>query len=362
MKAVVLVGGAGTRLRPLTLTVPKQVLPIVEVPMIERVLAHLEPHGVDEAVLSLGYRHDAFEALFPDGRAGGIRLTYAVEPEPLDTAGAVRFAAAYGSISERFLVVNGDILTDLDVSAMLAFHDERQAVATISLAKVSDPSAFGLVPIDGQGRVVAFVEKPAPGAVGPSLVNAGTYVLEPSVLDHIAEGRRVSIEREVFPVLAAKGSLYGFDSSDYWTDTGTPAQYIQAQLDLLSDRRPRPPAPGARQRPNGVWILGDADVGADVHAPALVGDGSWVGAGATVESAIVGARCRIHPGAQVLESVLLPGAEVEADARVTRSVLGPNCRVGEGARVSNLSVIGDGYQVEPGAQLDGVRLPATAPA
>jgi mannose-1-phosphate guanylyltransferase len=363
VKAVVLVGGAGTRLRPLTLTVPKQVLPIVEVPMIERVLAYLEPHGVEEAVLSLGYLHGAFEALFPDGRAGGVRLTYAVEPEPLDTAGAVAFAARHAGISERFLVVNGDILTDLDVTAMVAFHEARRAAGTISLAKVSDPSAFGLVPIDGEGRVVAFVEKPAPGAVGPSLVNAGTYVLEPSVLDHIPAGRRVSIEREVFPLLATAGSLYGFDSSEYWTDTGTPAQYIQAQLDLLSGRRPGPPAPGARQTAEGIWTLGAADVGPGpgVHAPALVGDGSWVAPDASVESAIVGAGCRIHPGAQVLESVLLPGTEVGPGARVLRSILGRDCRIGAGARVLNLSVIGDGYQVEPGAHLDGARLPAAEP-
>ena len=208
MIAVVLVGGTGTRLRPLTLTVPKQVLPIVEVPMIERVLAYLETHGVEEAVLSLGYLHGAFQALFPDGRCGNVRLTYAVEPEPLDTAGAVGFAARHAGVSERFLVVNGDVLTDLDITAMVAFHEERGAEATISLTMVEDPSAFGLVPIDPDGKVLAFVEKPAPGTVGASYINAGTYVLEPSVLDHIPEGQRISIERQVFPLLAAAGTVY----------------------------------------------------------------------------------------------------------------------------------------------------------
>ncbi|HJV08653.1 MAG TPA: nucleotidyltransferase family protein, partial [Acidimicrobiales bacterium] len=261
MIAVVLVGGTGTRLRPLTLTVPKQVLPIVEVPMIERVLSYLEGYGVDEAVLSLGYLHGAFQALFPEGRAGGVRLTYAVEPEPLDTAGAVGFAARHAGVAERFLVVNGDILTDLDIEAMVAFHDERGAEATISLAMVADPSAFGLVPIDDRGKVAAFVEKPAPGTVGESYINAGTYVLEPSVLDHIPEGRRVSIERQVFPILAAAGSLYGFASSGYWTDTGTPLQYLQAQLALIDGRRPGPPAPGAHQDAAGVWTIGDTEAG-----------------------------------------------------------------------------------------------------
>jgi mannose-1-phosphate guanylyltransferase len=358
VKAVVLVGGTGTRLRPLTLTVPKQVLPIVEVPMIERVLAYLEPHGVDEAVLSLGYLHGAFQDLFPDGMAGNVRLTYAVEPEPLDTAGAVGFAARYAGITERFLVVNGDILTDLDITAMLAFHQDRGAEATISLSKVEDPSSFGLVPIDERGKVTAFVEKPAAGAVGPSLINAGTYVLEPSVLDHIPEGQRISIERQVFPLLAAGGSLYGFASDGYWTDTGTPLQYLRAQLDLVAGRRAGPPAPGAQSDAAGVWTLGEADLGDSVQAPSLIGDGAWVAPDASVENSVIGAGCRLNPGARVVESVLLPGVEVGKGAVVSLSILGRGASVGEGAEVTGLSVIGDGFHVEPGARLDGARLPS----
>ena len=358
MKAVVLVGGTGTRLRPLTLTVPKQVLPIVEVPMIERVLAYLEHHGVVEAVLSLGYLHGAFQALFPEQRSGNVRLTYAVEPEPLDTAGAVGFAARHAGIADRFLVVNGDILTDLDVTAMMAFHDDRGAEATISLTKVADPSAFGLVPIDGDGRVVAFVEKPAPGTLGPSFINAGTYVLEPSVLDHIPDGQRISIERQVFPVLAAAGTLYGYASEGYWTDTGTPLQYLQAQLDLIGGHRPGMPAPGAQRDERGVWFIGDADFGAGVEAPALVAAGAWISADASVANSVIGAGCRIEAGARVVESVLLPEVEVGKGAVVTRSILGRAAGVGEAAEVTGLSVIGDGYVVEPGTHLDGARLPA----
>jgi mannose-1-phosphate guanylyltransferase len=367
VKAVVLVGGAGTRLRPLTYTVPKQVLPIVEVPMIERVLTYLAGHGVDEAVLSLGYLHEAFEALFPEGRAGTVRLTYAVEPEPLDTAGAVGFAARYAGISERFLVVNGDILTDLDLTAMIAFHGARQAQGTISLASVADPSAFGLVPIDGDGRVESFVEKPAAGAAGsavtgPSLINAGTYVLEPSVLERIPEGRRISIEREVFPALAGAGTLYGFPSDAYWTDTGTPLQYLNAQLDLVSGRRPGVPAPGAYERSAGVWVTGDADFGASVQGPSLVGAGASVTADASVEGSVIGAGCRIDSGARVVGSVLLAKAVVEKGAVVRHSVVGAGSRVGKGAEVCGLSVLGDGYVVEAGSHLDGARLPASSPA
>jgi NDP-sugar pyrophosphorylase family protein len=359
---VVLVGGAGTRLRPLTLTVPKQVLPIVEVPMIERVLTYLAGHGVDEAVLSLGYLHDAFVGLFPEGRCQGVRLVYAVEPEPLDTAGAVGFAARYAGIDERFLVVNGDILTDLDVTAMVRFHERRGAEATISLAKVADPSAFGLVPIDAEGKVAAFVEKPAPGAAGPSLVNAGTYVLEASVIGRIPDGRRMSIEREVFPVLAVAGSLYGFDSRDYWTDTGTPLQYLQAQLDLVSGRRPGPPAPGARCSPGGVWTLGSCDVDGDVQGPAFVGTGASVARGATVEGSVIGAGSTVGRGARIHDSVLLPGVVVADGATVSRSILGQGVTVGAGAEISALTVLGERYEVEAGARLAGARLPEPAQA
>ena len=358
MKAVVLVGGTGTRLRPLTLTVPKQVLPIVEVPMIERVLAYLEHHGVDEVVLSLGYLHGAFQALFPEHRSGNVGLTYAVEPEPLDTAGAVGFAARHAGISERFLVVNGDILTDLDITAMIAFHDHRGAEATISLTKVADPSAFGLVPVDGDGKVRAFVEKPAPGTVGPSFINAGTYVLEPSVLDHIPDGQRISIERQVFPLLAAAGTLYGYESDGYWTDTGTPLQYLQAQLDLIAGRRPGVPAPGARHDGNGIWSIGDAEFGAGIEAPALVGDGAWVASDASVTNSVIGAGCHVHAGARVVESVLMPHVRVGKGAVVIRSVLGRAAGVGDAAVVEGLSVIGDGYQVDAGAHQEGARQPA----
>ena len=208
MKAVVLVGGEGTRLRPLTLSAPKQMLPIVGVPMIERVLAQLAVHGIDDAVLSLGYLPDAFMEAYPDGRVAGVGLTYAVEPEPLDTAGAVRFAASFAGIDETFVVVNGDVLTDLDLTTLVAFHRERGAEGTIALHPVADPSAFGVVPTDEDGRVKAFVEKPPRDEAPTNEINAGTYVLEPSVLSRIPEGGRVSIERETFPAMVRDGGLF----------------------------------------------------------------------------------------------------------------------------------------------------------
>ena len=196
---MVLVGGEGTRLRPLTLTTPKQMLPVGGRPMIERVLGHLARHGIDEVVLSLGYRPDAFLDAYPDGRCAGVELIYAVEATPLDTAGAIRFAARFAGIDETFVVVNGDVLTGARRDGLVAFHRERGAEATMALTPVEDPSAFGVVPTDEEGRVMAFIEKPPPGEAPTNLINAGTYVLEPSVLARIPEGRRVSIERETFP-------------------------------------------------------------------------------------------------------------------------------------------------------------------
>jgi len=359
VRAVVLLGGAGTRLRPLTRTAPKQVLPIVGVSMIERVLGHLGGHGVTEAVLSLGYLHDAFRRLFPDGRAAGVELAWAVEPEPLDTAGAVAFAARTAGFDDRpLLVVNGDVLTDLDVSAMIAFHVDRAAEATISLAEVADPSAFGLVDVDPGGRVSRFVEKPAFPVPGAGRVNGGTYVLEPSVLDRIPAGRRMSIEREVFPGLVAKESLFGFFSSAYWTDTGTPAQYLQAQLDLLSGMRPGPPAPGATCRDDSVWTIGDPVLDGEVRGPALVGPAAVVERGAVVEGSVIGSGARVHGGARIHQSVLLPGAVVRAGAVVSRSVVGEQAVVGEDARLSDLTVVGAGVEISPGCRLEGARVPA----
>jgi NDP-sugar pyrophosphorylase family protein len=355
---VVLVGGEGTRLRPLTNTIPKQLLPVVEQTMIERVLSHLAAHGVEEAVLSLGYRPDAFFSAFPEDRASGVRLVYAVEPAPLDTAGAIAFAAAHGGIDDTFLVLNGDVLTDLDVGGLLRFHRQRGAEASISLTPVEDPSAFGVVPTDADGRVLAFIEKPEPGRAPTNLINAGTYVLEPSVLDLIDHERRVSIERETFPAMVEAGRLFALASDTYWIDAGTPAKYLQAHRDLLSGARPGPPAPGAREVTPGVWVLGAPAIEGEVRAGSLIGDGACVAHGATVETSVVGAGARVDGGASVVGSVLLPGASVAAGASVDTSVLGSGAVVGENATVCGLSVVGVGVTVDPDARVDGDRVPA----
>lgn len=363
MRAVVLVGGEGTRLRPLTFTTPKQLLPVAGLPMIERVLAGLARHGVDQAVLSLGYRPDAFLAAYPDDVAAGVRLTYAVEPEPLDTAGAIRFAADEAKLAETFVVVNGDVLTDLDLSALVAFHRRRLATATIALVPVDDPSRFGVVPTDPDGRVTAFVEKPPPGEAPTNAINAGTYVLEPEVLDRIPDGQRVSVERDTFPALVAESRLYGLVSEEYWLDTGTPEAYLQANADLVSGRRGLPPAPGAVSVPDagpGVWVTGAPVLAGEMDGPVLVGDGAELCPGSLVRSSVVGGGAVVEAGARVEESVLLNGAVVEEAALVRRSIVGARGRVGSGAVLQDVSVVGDGAHVEPGAHVVGGRIGTAA--
>ncbi|MGA2520005.1 MAG: NDP-sugar synthase [Acidimicrobiales bacterium] len=361
MKAVVLLGGEGTRLRPLTYTTPKQLLPVAEVPMLERVLAHLRRHGVEEAVLSLGYRPDAFTSAYPDAEAAGVHLEYAVEPEPLDTGGAIGFAARHAGIGETFLVVNGDVLTDVDVTALVAFHHSHGAQATLHLTAVEDPSRFGVVPTDDRGRVIEFLEKPEPGTAPTNLINAGMYVLEPGVVDRIPPERRVSVERETFPALVEEGSVYALAFEAYWLDTGTPAAYLRANADLVDGTRPGVPAPGATRVSPGAWTLGTPVVEGEVRGPSLVGDGATVAQGASVNASVLGAGSRVGAGALVEGSVLLPGAVVAAGARVEGSILGRRAVVSEGCHLAPVTVVGDDVSVPAGSQLVDARVPGTAP-
>jgi mannose-1-phosphate guanylyltransferase len=323
VKAVILVGGAGTRLRPLTYTTPKPLLPIANIPFVERQLDWLAGHGVDEAVLSLGYLPDAFTRHFADERHGDMKLRFVVEHEPLGTAGGIRFAAE--GIDERLIVCNGDVLTDLDLGAFVAFHEERGAEATISLTRVDDPSAFGVVPTRSDGEVIAFVEKPPRDQAPTNWINAGTYVLEPAALAAIPPRLNVSIERETFPrMLERPGRLYAMRSGGYWLDIGTPGKYFDAQMDVLTGRIGARPTPGAQESAPGVWIEPDAvvDPGAELAAPVLIGPRATVAAGATVARSVIGADCTVGAGAVVRDAVVLDGVDIDAAAEAVRVVVG----------------------------------------
>jgi len=325
MRAVVLVGGFGTRLRPLTLTTPKPMLPVGHVPIIERLVDNLARGGVTDVTLALGFKPEPFIAAFPDDMCNGVSLHYAVEPEPLDTAGAIKFAADFSGIDDTFVVANGDVLTDLDIGSLVRFHRAHAAEATIHLVAVDDPSAFGVVALDADGRVERFVEKPAPGTEPSNQINAGTYVLEPSVLDLIPTGRRVSIERDTFPQVVARRRLFAMPTDDYWLDAGNPVLYLQANLDLLGGTRHPLTSVGAHDS-------------ARLHPTAVVSN-SIIAAGATVDDDAV-----------ITDSVLLSEAVVEAGAVVANSVV--MGRIGQGASV-NGCVVGLHGVVAAGEQLSG---------
>jgi mannose-1-phosphate guanylyltransferase len=304
-------------------------LPVVHRPMIVRLVERLAAGGVTDVVLALGFKPEPFLSAFPDGRHGDVRVHYAVEPEPLDTAGAIAFAARQAGVDEMFVVANGDIITDLDVSELVRAHRASGSQGTIHLTPVDDPSAFGVVEIDDNGRVQRFVEKPAPGETESNLINAGTYVLEPSVLDLIEPGRKVSIERDTFPRLVASGALSAVATDDYWIDTGRPALYLQANLDLMGGNR-------------GV-----------VDSPAIHA-GATVDATARCVDAVVGPDVVIGAGAAVNGSVLLPGARINEGATIVDSIVAG--RVGRDAEVRS-SVIGATYAVPAGARVESEALP-----
>lgn len=331
MKAVILVGGFGTRLRPLTLSVPKQMLPMGGSTMLHRVVEHLGASGVDEVVLSLGYQPEVFRREYPDSHVAGVPVRCAVEPEPLDTGGAIAFAARHAGIDGTFIALNGDVLTDLDVAELWRHHDRFGGLATIALTRVEDPSRYGVVPLDPDGRVRAFIEKPEPGTAPTHWINAGTYVLEPEVVDLVAVDARCSIEREVFPELVRRGELYGLESSAYWIDAGTPEAYLQAHLDLIDGLR-------------GSFEAA-VDESARIDAGAMV-KRSWVGPGVTVAA-----------GACVVDSVVMAGARVDSGATVQRSILGARSVVGEGCDLSDLTVVGFDEDVPAGVTESGGRFP-----
>jgi mannose-1-phosphate guanylyltransferase len=325
MQAIVLVGGEGTRLRPLTATVPKPALTLVDRPFLAYMIEWLARHGVSEVVLACGFLPDVLrEALVGEEERAGVRIRYVVEPEPLGTAGAIRFAADAlgGELEDRFLALNGDVLTDLDLTALLRAHAERDARATIALHPVEDSSAFGLVHSGPEGEVLQFLEKT--GEAAPGEVNAGMYVLERSALDLIPPGESVSIERDVFPRLVGDG-LHGLLLEGYWVDIGTPERYLEASWDILEGRVETGVAPTAP----GIVAAADAEVaaGASVGPRAVLGPGCRVGAGAEVRESVLLDGCEVGEGARVSGSILSPGASVPAGARVEGVVAAANERL-----------------------------------
>jgi len=349
-QAVILVGGEGTRLRPVTSRVPKPVAPVVERPFVAYILDNLARHGVELAVFSTGFLAEAIEAVIGDGSAYGLQVEYAVEDQPLGTAGAI---ANCESVLQdgNFFVFNGDVLSDVDLTALAATHVASGGMGTIFLTPVEDPRRYGLVELREDGSVASFLEKPGDWE-GTALINAGVYVLEPEVLEMIPRGRLFSIERGVFPKIASAGSLYGYVDHGYWRDIGTPDSYLQAHFDILERQLETSAgdalgeqylyispsaevAPGARVVPP-CYIAGGARIGAGARVGPLtvLGAGAVVGEGATVLEAVVQEGVAIGAHAQVEGSILVRGSSVGAGTQLDGAVLGDSCVVGAGNRLA----------------------------
>jgi mannose-1-phosphate guanylyltransferase len=335
LQAVILVGGEGTRLRPLTYGTPKPMVPLFGIPFLERTLGRLHAAGVDDVIMAAGYLPKAIEQHLGDGSRLGMRLRYVVEESPLGTAGALKNVA--DEITGPFFVLNGDILTGLDLSAMLEFHKRKGGMGVLHLTRVEDPSAFGCVVHDRDDRISAFIEKPPKGQEPTDEINAGTYLLERAVLDAIPEGK-VSIERETFPKLIAAGErFYAFTTGDYWLDVGRPEQYMQAHRDVLDGKLT-------------LGYLGEPPP--PVVGPSFVGIDSSIDPSATIGPyAVLGARVKVGPGAIVRNSILWDDVVVEGGAKIDDAILADRVHVGHDAQIGTGTVIGHEVEIDSGSSI-----------
>jgi mannose-1-phosphate guanylyltransferase len=364
MQALILAGGEGTRLRPITSTMPKPVVPLANRPHLELMIRWLSGHGVDDVILSCGFLADGVRRVLGDGDELGVPIRYVEEPRPLGTGGALRFAGEL--LAKRFLMLNGDVLTDIDLSAQLAQHEDTGARATIALIGVDDPSAYGLVRRNPDFSVREFLEKPSPDQIDTNLVNAGAYVLERSILDEMPPpGNNISIERDVFPRLVGRG-LFGFAADGYWIDIGTPVRYLQGTFDIL-EGNVQTDVGAALDRARGVLADG-ARVDGRAVAPVLIGPGSSVENSATVGGrAVLGRDVTVGPGSHIEDAVLFDGVTVGSSTRIRSAIIGPSARIGDRCLIDSGAVLGEGVKLgadnvlSAGARVfPGVELPEGA--
>lgn len=341
MQAVILVGGEGTRLRPLTSTVPKPVVPLVDRPFIAYMLEWLREHGVDDVIMSCGFLATSVRNVLGDGSAYGVRLRFVEEPDPRGTAGALKFAESM--LDEQFLMLNGDVLTDIDLSAQIAQHNDSGAKATLALVPVEDPTAYGLVHLLANNAVRDFVEKPSPDQIDTNLISAGAYVLQKEILELVPPDRNVSIEREVWPRLVGNG-LYGHPSDSYWLDIGTPERYLKATFDIIEGHVET----AVRQQLGDEYVvLGrDAEVLGRVVPPVVLERGVKIGNGAHAGSlAVLGQGVSVADGALVERSVVLSGTEIGEGCVLRDCIVAAGCRIGARTHVLDGAVLGEGVTI-----------------
>ena len=341
MKAIMLAGGKGTRLRPLTIHTPKPIVPIFERPFLHYQLDLLKQlPEIDEVILSLNYQPRRIEEIFGDGTDANIAIRYVVEPAPLGTGGAVRYAGE--TLRESVVVFNGDVMTNVDLQAVLRLHRERKAKATIVLTPVENPSAYGLVETDGAHNIVRFLEKPDPDQITCNTINAGIYVLEPDTFERIPKDVPWSIERSFFPSLIERGETFvAYTDQGYWIDIGTPEKYVQVHRDIMDGRYRTTPFTG---EPNQIWVSPQArvDDGAVLEGPCFVDEGAVIKHGARIGPySVVGRHCHVEEHAVVDRSIVWANSRISQDAVVRNAVLGRHTHIGRNATVDKHAVLGD---------------------
>jgi len=352
MKAIIIAGGLGTRLRPLTYNRPKPIVPVVNKPFVVHQIELLKKYGITEIILNLHYLSDNMALALGDGSAFGVKLYYSIEKDPLGTAGAVKNAEEYFD-REDLIVFNGDILADFRISDILAFHREKKARVTLTLTTVEDPTQFGLVLTDQEGKVTKFLEKPGWQQVTAKTVNAGLYIVNPSVFKSVPKGRPYSFERDLFPKLLEAGEkIYAAVSADYWIDIGNPQKYMQAHRDILNGDV-HVLLDGERVGHN-IWIAHGSVIepSAKLHGPLMIGRGASVFAGARINQfSVIGENVRISEGAHVEDTVILRNSMIGRDVKLKDCIIGENCIIEDFADIGPGVVLADYSIVKKGSKL-----------
>ena len=342
MKAILLAGGKGTRLRPLTIHTPKPIVPIFNRPFLHYQIDLLKQvPEIDEVILSLNYQPRRIEEIFGDGSEFGIKIRYVVEPAPLGTAGAIKYAGDH--LTESVVVFNGDVLTQIDLAAVLRLHRERRARATIVLTPVDNPTAYGLVETDASGNIKRFLEKPKPEEITTNNINAGIYILEPDTFDRIPSHVSWSIERSYFPSLVERNETFvGYIYNGYWIDIGTPEKYMQVHRDIMDGRFQA--APFARNGHSRSFVAEDARIedGARVQGPCFIDEGVLVKAGATIGPySVIGKQCQVEEEANITGAIVWQNGRIGRDASITNAIIGRNCHIGRSSTIGAGTVLGD---------------------
>ena len=357
MKAIILVGGKGTRMRPLTLDLPKPLLPIANIAFISRQILWLKSFGVNEVVLSLCYLPDQFIEHFNNNPIDGINISYVVEETPLGTGGAIKYAA--GEVEESVIVCNGDVLTQINLGELIDLHSSKNSLATISLTRVEDPSAFGVVPTDEDQKVIAFVEKPSKGNAPSNWINAGIYIVSKEFLDLIPEQIEVSVERETFPRAIAEGAMYALESKAYWLDIGTVNKYIQAHCDFVNDLSKDCDFGIYSEVTSNIFSSGEIEIAESTIAKSkcLIGKSSRIGENVILNASSIGENVKIGANSTISNSVIFDDVVIGDDVQIHDSVVGKNTTINDGVKIEEFSVVGSDQIIPKDSTLISQRIP-----